>query len=92
MEAIIFNLIKLSNSLMDLCFLITLSSDNTGAVGVAGFWASKCDVQLGQSSSAHLLSMGTMGVLVKDLISWWGRDEELEVAFTRQYWTTVVLD
>lgn len=37
MEAIIFNLIKLSNSLVDLCPLITLISDNMGAVGIAVF-------------------------------------------------------
>lgn len=39
MEAIIFNLIKLSNSLVDLCPLITLISDNMGAVGIGVFWA-----------------------------------------------------
>lgn len=39
MEALIFNLIKLSNSLVDLCFLITLSSDNTDAVGIADLLA-----------------------------------------------------
>lgn len=39
MEAIIFNLIKVRNSCVDLCLIITLSSDNVGAAHIAGFWA-----------------------------------------------------
>lgn len=66
MEAIIFNLIKLSNSLVDLCFLITLSSD------IAGFGtASATSSRGGGAVPTERLGDGE-GLNQGCFISWWG--------------------
>jgi len=92
MEAIIFKLIKLSNSFVDICCLITLSSDNMGAVGIAVFWAANVMSSWGGGAVPTDCFGDGVGLSQGHLIFWWGADGELEVSFTWQYWTTVVLD
>lgn len=65
--------------------------DNMGAAGIPVFWVVNVLSSWGGGVVPTECFGDGVGLHQGHLISWWGEDGELEVAFMWQYWTTVVL-